>query len=83
MCIRDRDYTALIRKQVIKELNLGGRRPQDIDTILGRREETLTLANSYTDLHNRAGVTIDNMALMQLAEDLEQWKKTMIIGEQK
>ena len=78
-----KDYTALIRKQVVKELNLGGRRPKDINIILGRREETLTLANSYTDLHNRAGVTIDNMALMQLAEDLEQWKKTMIIGEQK
>ena len=78
-----KDYTALIRKQVVKELNLGGRRPKDINIILGRREETLTLANSYTDLHNRASVTIDNMALMQLAEDLEQWKKTMIIGEQK
>ena len=41
-----KDYTALIRKQVIKELNLGGRRPQDIDTILGRREETLSIAST-------------------------------------
>ena len=78
-----KDYTRLVRKQVVKELNLGGRRPQDIDTILGRREETLSLANTYIDLHNRAGVTIDNAALMQLAEDLEHWKKTMITGEQK
>ena len=78
-----KDYTALIRKQVIKELNLGGRRPQDIDTILGRREDTLSLPNTYSDLHNRAGVTIDNMALMQLAEDLEHWKTKMILGEQK
>ena len=78
-----KDYTALIRKQVIKELNLGGRRPQDIDTILGRREETLSIASTYIELHNRAGVTIDNMALMQLAEDLEDWKTKMILGEQK
>lgn len=78
-----RDYTHLVRKQVIKELNLRARRPQDIDTILGRRESTLNLPNTYTDLYNRAGVTIDNMALMELAEDLEHWKKTMIIGEQK
>lgn len=77
------DYTALIRKQVVKELNLTGRRPKDIDTILSRREETLNLPNSYIDLHNRAGVTIDNAALMILAQDLEQWKKTMITGEQK
>ena len=78
-----KDYTALIRKQVVKELNLGGRRPKDINIILGRREEILTLANSYTDLRNRAGVTIDNAALMQLAQDLEQWKTVMIKGEQK
>ena len=78
-----KDYTALIRKQVIKELNLGGRRPQDIDTILGRREETLSIASTYIELHNRAGVTIDNMALMQVAEDLEDWKTKMILGEQK
>ena len=76
-----KDYTALVRKRVVKDLNLGGRRPQDIDTILGRREETLDLAHSYIDLHNRAGVTIDNAALMQLAEDLEHWKSKMITGE--
>lgn len=78
-----KDYTALVRKRVVKDLNLGGRRPQDIDTILGRREETLNLANSYIDLHNRASVTIDNAALMQLAEDLEDWKSQMITGETK
>jgi len=75
------DYARLIRKQVIKDLNLGGRKPQDIDTILGRREDTLDLPNKYIDLHNRAGVTIDNMALMQLAEDLEFWKTRMTLGE--
>jgi len=78
-----KDYTALVRKQVVKELNLGGRRPQDIDTIMRRREDSLSPPNTYTDLRNRAGVTIDNMALMQLANDLEHWKKTMITGEQK
>jgi len=77
-----KDYTRLVRKQVIKELNLEGRRPQDIDTIIGRRETSLNLPKTYYDLHNRAGVTIDNMALMQLAQDLEYWKKTMITGEQ-
>lgn len=75
------DYTALIRKQVVRELNLRGRRPKDIDTILGRREEALSLPNTYVDLQNRAGVTIDNMTLMQLAEDLEYWKLKMITGE--
>jgi len=78
-----KDYTRLVRKQLVKELNLEGRRPQDIDTIVGRREDSLNLPHTYVDLHNRAGVTIDNMALMQLAQDLEHWKKTMIIGEQK
>jgi len=72
------DYVRLVRKQVIKDLDLGGRRAQDIDTILVRREETLGLPNTYLDLHNRAGVTTDNMALMQLAEDLADWKKRMI-----
>jgi len=76
-----KDYAALVRKRVVKDLNLSGRRPQDIDTILGRREETLNLPNSYIDLHNRAGVTIDNAALMQLAKDLEHWKTKMITGE--
>ena len=76
-----KDYTALIRKQVVRELNLRGRRPKDIDTILGRREEALSLPNTYFDLQNQAGVTIDNMALMQLAEDLEYWKSKMITGE--
>ena len=78
-----KDYIRLVRKQVVKELNLEGRRPKDIDTILSRREASLSLPNTYIDLHNRAGVTIDNMALMQLAQDLEHWKKTMIIGGQK
>ena len=72
------DYVRLVRKQVIKALDLNGRRAQDIDTILARREETLGLPNRYLDLHNRAGVTIDNMALMQLAEDLGLWKVRMI-----
>ncbi len=77
-----KDYARLVRKQVVKELNLDGRRPQDIDTIMGRREETLNLAYNYIDLHNRAGVTTNNMALMQLAQDLEHWKKMMKTGEQ-
>lgn len=77
-----KDYVALVRKQVIKELNLEGRRPKDIDTILGRREDALSLPNKFVDLQNRARVTIDNMALMQLAQDSEYWKKTMIKGEQ-
>ena len=71
------DYARLIRKQVIQELDLGGRRPQDIETILARRENTLSLPNTYTDLQNRAGVTTNNMALMQLAEDLDRWKMHM------
>ena len=78
-----KDYTRLIRKQVIKDLNPTAHRPQDVDMILGRREEALNLANNYTDLYNRAEATIDNAALMRLAEDLEQWKTAMIIGEQK
>jgi len=76
-----KDYAVLIRKQVIKDLNLSGRRMQDIDTILGRREDSLGLPNTYSDLHNRAGVTIDNMALMHLAQDLEIWKTRMTLGE--
>lgn len=71
------DYVRLIRKQVIKELDLSGRRAQDIDAILSRREQTLSLPNTYTDLQNRAGVTTDNLTLMQLAEDLERWKNIM------
>lgn len=77
------DYAKLVRKQVIKGLNLGGRRPQDIQTILQRREKSLGVVNDFTDLTNRANVTSDNMALMQLAEDLTQWKTKMILGEQK
>ena len=77
-----KDYTALIRKQVVKGLNLEGRRQQDINTILQRRETSLNLSNTYTDLENRSGVTIDNMSLMQLAEDLDIWKTKMILGEQ-
>jgi hypothetical protein len=78
-----KDYTRLVRKQLVRDLNLEGRRPQDIDTIIGRREESLSLQHKYIDLHNRASVTLDKMALMQLAKDLEDWKKIMIIGEQK
>ena len=77
------DYATLVRKQVIEDLNLGGRRPQDIQTILQRREKSLSLVNDFNDLTNRAGVTTDNLALMQLAEDLTQWKTKMILGEQK
>ena len=77
------DYLKLVRKQVIAELNLNGRRPQDIETILQRREKSLSLPNRFIDLQNRAGVTIENMALMQLAEDLNHWKTKMILGEQK
>ena len=75
------DYANLVRKQVIKDLDLGGRRPKDIEMILSRREKTLTLPNTFTDLQNRANVTIDNMALMQLAEDLDIWKTRMTLGE--
>ncbi|WP_026942218.1 hypothetical protein [Hellea balneolensis] len=71
------DYVKLIRKQVIKELDLNGRRVQDIDTILARKETMLSLPNTYTDLQNRAGVTTDNLGLMQLAEDLNHWKNIM------
>ena len=77
------DYSKLVRKQVIKELNLKGRRAKDIETILQRRETSLGLPNTFTDLQNRAGVTIDNMALMQLSEDLNDWKTKMILGEHK
>ncbi|MDB2439155.1 hypothetical protein N9W89_10595 [Hellea sp.] len=75
------DYANLVRKQVIKDLDLGGRRPKDIEMILSRREKTLTLTNTFMDLQNRANVTIDNMALMQLAEDLDIWKTRMTLGE--
>ena len=75
------DYVQLVRKQLIKDLDLGSRRPQDIETILRRREKSLTLPNTYTDLQNRANVTTDNLALMQLAEDLDIWKTRMTLGE--
>ncbi|MEP3890008.1 MAG: hypothetical protein ABJN69_06040 [Hellea sp.] len=78
-----KDYAKLVRKQVIGELNLGGRRPQDIQTILQRREKSLSLVNDFNDLTNRANVTSDNLALMRLAEDLDIWKTKMILGEQK
>ena len=42
-----KDYIHLVRKQVVKELNLEGRRPKDIDTILDRREASLSLPNTY------------------------------------
>lgn len=75
------DYANLVRKQVIKDLDLGGRRPKDIEMILSRREKTLTLPNTFTDLQNRANVTTNNLALMQLAEDLDIWKTRMTLGE--
>ena len=75
------DYAALVRKQVIKDLNLNGRRPKDINTILERREQLLDLPSTFEDLQGRAGRTNDNLALMQLAEDLNFWKKKMIFGE--
>jgi len=77
-----KDYTAIIRKQVIKDLNLKGRRQQDINPILRHREKSLDLPNSYVDLQNRAKVTNNNTSLMQLAEDLDIWKTKMILGKQ-
>lgn len=72
-----KDYTALIRKQVVKELNLTGRRAQDIETILSRREEALNVTETYNELLSRAAATKDNTALMTLAAHLENWKKQM------
>ena len=76
-----KDYAALVRKQVIAELNLDGRRPQDIASILQHREKSLNLANGFIDLKNRASVTTDNAALMQLAQDLTHWKHKMTLGD--
>lgn len=76
-----KDYAVLVRKQVIKGLNLGGRQQKDIDAILQRREKSLNLPNTFKDLQNRAGVTSDNMALMRLANELDIWKTRMILGE--
>lgn len=78
-----KDYTALVRKQVVQKLNLQGRRAQDISTILQRRESNLELSQTYEDLSARASAATDNMALMQLAEDLDNWKTKMIVGETK
>ena len=72
-----KDYTALIRKQVVKDLNLTARRPQDIEIILSRREEALSVTATYSELLSRAATTQDNQALMRLATDLDHWKKQM------
>ncbi len=75
-----KDYAALIRKQVVKDLKLEGRQARDIKTILERREIALNLPTSFIDLQNRAETATDNMSLMQLAEDLNFWKTKMILG---
>jgi len=76
-----KDYVDLVRKQVVKELNLTGRRPQDIDTILSRRELSLELPIKFADLEHRSQRTLDNLGLMRLAEDLDIWKSKMTLGE--
>jgi len=78
-----KDYTDLIRGQVIRELNLNGRRPQEIEAILKRREASLELNYNYADLQHRASATLDNLALMKLADDLANWRSNMILGEKK
>lgn len=76
-----KDYTALIRKQVVRGLNLESRRPQEIDKILEHREKALQLQERYVDLEARAAQPGGLATLMQLAKDLNNWKKTMILGE--
>ena len=78
-----KDYAAVVRKQVVKGLNLEGRPLHDITAILERRETLLNMPNSYAELNNRAGTTHDNISLMQLADDLIFWKNGMISGEKK
>ena len=75
------DYAVLVKRQVIKALNLQGRKPKDIDAILLRREKSLGLRDGWVDMHNRARNTIENMALMRLAQDLDRWKAKMISGD--
>jgi len=71
------DYATLVRTQTIKALNLKGRKPQDIDKIIKRREEALSLETPWADLHARSTKTETNIALMQLAKDLDKWKQDM------
>jgi len=75
------DYAVLIRRQVVKALNLQARKPKDIDTILQRREKSLGLHDGWIDMHNRARNTLDNMALMRLSQDLDNWKAKMVLGD--
>ena len=77
------DYAILVRRQVIKALNLQARKPKDIETILRRREKALGLHDGWVDMHNRARNTVDNMALMRLAQDLDNWKAKMALGDKR
>lgn len=75
------DFTALIRKQVIRGLNLDGRRSQEIDKILEHRESVLDLSGRFRELEVRASQTQGLAGLMSLAKELNDWKNTMISGE--
>lgn len=75
-----KDYTVMVRKQVIRGLNLDARRPQDVDQILEHRETVLGLPGMYRNLELRAAGTNGLGTLMQLAKDLNYWKTTMILG---
>lgn len=76
-----KDYASLVRKQVVRGLNLEARRPQDIEKILEHRESVLGLPGRYGELESRAKQTGGLMTLMQLSKDLDEWKNTMIMGE--
>ena len=76
-----KDYAALVKKQVVKNLNMAGRKPKEIDTILARREITLEVPHKISDLEQRSRSALDSLGLMQLAKDLDIWKSKMIIGE--
>lgn len=75
------DYAGLVRRQLIKDLNLSGRKQADIDKILNRRETHFGLPQNWADLRARAVNITDNQGLMHLARDLDKWKDMMISGE--
>jgi len=68
---------------VVKALNLTARRPQDIETILSRREEALSVTATYNELLSRAATTQDNQALMRqtLADTIRAEIGKAIIGQ--
>ncbi len=77
------DYAALVRMQVIKELDLTGRSQKDIKIILDRREQSLNLVNAFSALESQLNQTKDKAALLSLAKDLDNWKTKMILGNSK